>query len=295
MTLLVISDTIRLMNRAEGTAQSYPALLSAMQFHYKYSVSGLKRIVTPQDDFLAKIQRELLNVPVRNVYHFLQECGAKTIQPIEIRPESFNFSLVNGDNSVFAKIYNGAGIDKNIAQAFATRAFPNVPHILIAKSSHTQDKAPHEIAIEELTRDNRKKLDANPYLYASAEIYTRTIAHITHPEVMHRPIALVDEKDEAVGFYLKLGKNQYIASAQHVAKQDVAFFVDPNKPTQLIGIVNFKESNELSPAVAEVIAALRKINVLVYQEKPDDLLNQVLLNEQGEFVTFARVGYLLSD
>lgn len=283
------------MKHVEGTAQSYPALFSVLQVHYKYAVPGLKRILTPQDDFLINIQRELPNIPVRNVYRFLQECGTDTIQPIEIRPESFNFSLANGGNPLFAKIYNGVGIDHDFAQAFTTQAFPDdIFHFQVARSSHAFDKTHQEIATERLTRDDRKNPKVNPYLYASAEAYTRAVAHLAHPEVMHRPVALVDEKGEAVGFYLELNRDQHIASAQHVAKQDVAFFVDPSYPTQLVSIARFKQSNELSPDVAEVIDALRKINVLVYQEKPDDLLNQVLLDQQDRFVTFARLGYLLS-
>ncbi len=284
------------MARGEGTAQSHPALLSGLQVHHKYAVPGLQRILTPQDDFLAKIQRELPGIPVRNVYDFLKECGNHTIQPIEIRPESFNFSLANGGNPVFAKIYNGVGIDTDITHAFTTQAFPDdILHFPVAPlRAQAQYKTTLEIATEGLTRDDGGNPNINPYLYASAEAYTRTIAHIAHPEVMHRPVALVDEKGEAVGFYLELNRDQHIASAQHVAKQDVAYFVDPNKPTRLIGIARFKQSNELSPDVAEVIDALRKINVLVYQERPNDLFNQVLLDQYDRFVTFARLGYLLS-
>ena len=220
----------------------------------------MQRILTPHDDFLTGIKRELSNIPVRNVYDFLNGCTTNAIQPIEIRPESFNFSLINGGNPIFAKIYNGSGIDRDMAGRFAGRAFPEFPNVLVAGSDHDQNKLPQEIVVKGLTEYD----PSNAYLYASAEVFTRAVAHLAYPGMMQQPVALVDQKGEAVGFYLELEKDQEITSAQHVAKQDVAFFADPDTPTALVAVAAFKQSNDLSPQVDEAIKALRSINVLVY-------------------------------
>ncbi len=163
--------------------------------------------------------------------------------------------------------------------------------MLIAEESRSQShrQTPQEIITRGLSTNDTR----NAYLYASAEVFVREVAHIAYAAMMQQPTALVDKKGEAVGFYLELDEGQQITSAQHVAKADLAFFADPTRPTDLVAIAAFKQSNDLSPQVAEVIDALRKINVLVYQERPDDLLNQVLLDQRGRLATFARLGYLL--
>ncbi len=277
------------MVQAELTAKSYPALLSAFQFHYDLAWPGMQRLILPQDDLLKRIQGEFPRVPVKNVYAFMQDCASCVVQPIEIRPEGFIFTAETPANFIFAKIYNGSAIDRNAANSFVDRIFSNV---LIAEQQPgvQPQQTPREIVAEELN----KKSPEYAYFYASAEAFTRAMASAAYPAMMHRPTALVDQKGEAVGFYIELDKNQQVVSTQHVAKADVAFYTDPDKPTELVGIMNFEQNNDLSPQVVEIISALKKINVLVYQEQPDDLLNQVLLDREGKLITFARLGYLIS-
>src|SRR3989338_1805694 len=144
------------MTGIEGnTARSYPALLSAMKYHLGYASPGMRRIESPNDEFIRNIRKEMLGVPVRNVHEFMNSCTTSNntqILPVGqllgMRPEGFIFSAVNSGNPLLAKIYNGSGISRDMVTKFVNKAFP------IAGSEKSgrkpKEKTPQEIVIDNL-------------------------------------------------------------------------------------------------------------------------------------------------
>ena len=130
------------------------------------------------------------------------------------------------------------------------------------------------LPLDELVSAKSESIE-NARHFASAEIMSRTMAHFIFPESLPTPVAIVDMNQEPVGFYVS--HNKAVTNALDVQIRD-AFF-DKER-------------------VFDIMEKLKKANIVVYNEVPSDIKNQVLYDliqtePADQFVNFARLGYRL--
>ncbi len=264
-----------------GRAISSPYLIQHLKGHLFNAIPGI--VIPDADGFITKVEREMGNIPTQNVHSFLEtvvrdpRVGASPIGKNGLRREGFMMSVLHprGKPQV-VKLYFSSGLDKDMTkELFDKLGMPSHRQWKMPWNSYT----PQELAIQKLFIHNHGSADM-----ASAEILTRMMAHLYLPAVMSEPVALVDQDQKPVGFYLV--HDQPIDKAQDIGVEET-FFDWPVEP-------NAHVRTDLPQEVYEVLNALKLINVLPWDVTLADFQEQLLLHD-GRFVTFARVGYRLPE
>lgn len=127
---------------------------------------------------------------------------------------------------------------------------------------------------------HRLQQSGNGPYFASAEIMVRTVAHTVSPDVFPNPVALVNTDQEAVGWMVQTA--QPVVRARDMHRIDTFFDMPWDTPVWD------------DAATIPVRTRLEEANVHLYDETMADIRGQRLVDANGQFVTFARLGYRLS-
>ncbi len=272
------------MQRAELTAANYPFLTGTLRGQLDVARRGIT--FPDAKDFVEQVQRETFNIPVISAYKFI-ETGllSNQVAPIGkngLRREGMIFSVTQPDGkSKLVKVFNNAGINRHIAEHLTGLVYRRMPEPRRIRLPLQGKNNPREKAYDNIVE---AKGQNRAHYFATAEILVRLMAHLKLPHAMPMPTVLIMSEGAPVGFYL--GHDQQIAKAEDVTREDT-FFDMPSV------FSSWPIREDLPPQVKEVIDVLKPANVLVYSEAPRDMEEQVLLDVNGQFVNFARFGYLL--
>jgi len=127
--------------------------------------------------------------------------------------------------------------------------------------------------------------DVNTRFFSSAEIMVRTmISMITEgkPFTQPLPTALLDKQGQPVG--LALTFNRLPEQSRDAELEVIDTFFDLSETYGLA-----KSSGKIARGLYQ---SMKTINCLPYAENKEDLDNMLLLDGEGKFVTFNRVGYV---
>lgn len=132
------------------------------------------------------------------------------------------------------------------------------------------------------------KPDRDTKYFSSAEILVRSLAHLLTEDdlLLHQPLptVLFDRETQPVGYTLEFDQLPSRSRNAEAQITDTLFDLEDT-----LGL-----DDSSGDVALELYDALKRVNSLPYAESRDDLKNMMILDENGEFITFNRIGYSTS-
>lgn len=249
----------------------YGRLSEAMQSHWE---TARKRDGTEVPD----IQEDLRILPMLYVGPILEHLanGVSRLQRIDgpQRPEGILFTVVDSpQTSRLVKLYHETQLQGDALEAVIHHLYPADSSTIFSRLNPFR-----QTPIAERLQSRLRESGNGPY-FAAAEIMVRTVAHTVLPDVFPEPIALVNTDQEAVGWMVET--MQPVVRARDMHRIDTFFDMPWESPEWVEDPITSPEKRE----------RLRQANVDLYDERMDDIRGQLLVDANGQFVTFARLGY----
>lgn len=230
--------------------------------------------------FYTSVERSLSHIPTADAHTFLSKIiwhdVTPHLSPPDIERNGLTWSMDAGPHQwTLVRLYTPSRITDSLAKLLARRLSDRDDSLWL-RILHRFEK--HRI--EEVLK---QQTDEDTFYYASAEILVRAMVHERMPP-QPIPTALVTPNGEPIGFTLTFA--QSITQAKQMELEVVDVFMERGW-SDTYGPAN------LPPAAQRQYDGLKKINVLPYVEKNEDLQNMLLFDQNGRFVTFNRLGYRL--
>ena len=212
-----------------------------------------------------------------------QEVTLAPIGPYGKRPEGIIFSALIPDlQPRFLKLYFGSGLPEELTDSFVNKLYPNAP---VPKKVLGVRMPFQPVIIEDEIYRNLTENDFGTGYYASAEVVTRAMAAVVTPDQMQLPTSFLNEEGEIMGFMLT--HHALIIRAENTHRRYIVFDFSLGE-----GII-LRE--DLPQPVRELINKLSAGNVYIYNQPINNIWGQMLVDAAGEFVTFARLGYVVAQ
>ena len=109
----------------------------------------------------------------------------------------------------------------------------------------------------------------------------RAVAHSVFPYKFSQPVILANDLGESAGFYLEHDQ------AVHSCEDMCATTLNEQGEIDWLGPLE-----ETPKQIEELKTDMERFNIRVYDANWLTLREQLLLDENGDFVTFARLGYI---